>query len=266
MKNFIPKRIVGVVGVIVLLTGLVMPHELGHFFAARSCGVIANRISLGFGPVVYSHWVGDVELAISAIPLGGYVNIVNNLSSRSLSEDEIKILKLKHPVVWRNLSNPEHWLSNQSPLVIFFISISGALVNFLSALICIPVLRRYIRRGDLTLDNWQIRIPRGKKFIGPISIFRLAYEAVGNGWPATLALYARFSLGIGALQLAPLPFMDGLKAVSALVAIVLSARVSQILISLLLIVIIVKSYRLASKKLFQLGEEIAMLSMFGPVF
>ena len=64
------------VAVTVLAFGLlIVIHELGHFLAARACGMRVERFSVGFGPVIWSRKRGDTEWALSAIPLGGYVKI-----------------------------------------------------------------------------------------------------------------------------------------------------------------------------------------------
>jgi regulator of sigma E protease len=54
---------------------LIVIHEMGHFLAARACGMRVERFSVGFGPVLWSRKRGDTEWALSAIPLGGYVKI-----------------------------------------------------------------------------------------------------------------------------------------------------------------------------------------------
>jgi regulator of sigma E protease len=54
---------------------LVFVHELGHFLMARRIGVRVITFSLGFGPKVFAFRRGDTEYRVSAIPLGGYVNM-----------------------------------------------------------------------------------------------------------------------------------------------------------------------------------------------
>lgn len=58
---------------------LVTFHEAGHFIAARSCGVKVLRFSIGFGPVLWSRRIGvdRTEWALSLIPLGGYVKMLD---------------------------------------------------------------------------------------------------------------------------------------------------------------------------------------------
>jgi len=74
------------VGVIALL---VVFHEFGHYWVARRCGVKVLRFSLGFGNVIYSkRFAGnDTEWVISAVPLGGYVKMVDEREDKVTPED-----------------------------------------------------------------------------------------------------------------------------------------------------------------------------------
>jgi regulator of sigma E protease len=60
---------------LVTLSVLILVHEFGHFFAAKSVGILAPRFSLGFGPRLWGFRVGETEFVLSAIPLGGYVKM-----------------------------------------------------------------------------------------------------------------------------------------------------------------------------------------------
>lgn len=59
-----------------VLGGLIFFHELGHFCVARLFGVGVANFSLGFGPKVAGFRRGRTDYKISAIPLGGYVQMV----------------------------------------------------------------------------------------------------------------------------------------------------------------------------------------------
>jgi regulator of sigma E protease len=58
---------------------LIAVHEWGHFQVARWCGVRVLRFSIGFGPVIWRRQAGPeaTEYALSAIPLGGYVKMLD---------------------------------------------------------------------------------------------------------------------------------------------------------------------------------------------
>ena len=63
---------------LVVIGILVTVHEFGHFWVARRCGVGVERFSIGFGRVLLRRYGRDgVEYALSAIPLGGYVKMVD---------------------------------------------------------------------------------------------------------------------------------------------------------------------------------------------
>ena len=57
---------------------LVTLHEYGHFWVARRCGVKVLRFSVGFGKPMFS-WYDKhgTEFAVAAIPLGGYVKMLD---------------------------------------------------------------------------------------------------------------------------------------------------------------------------------------------
>ena len=61
------------------LTPLIVFHELGHLLVARWCGVMVLRFSVGFGrPLISRRWGKDnTEWAIAALPLGGYVKMLD---------------------------------------------------------------------------------------------------------------------------------------------------------------------------------------------
>ena len=57
------------------LAALIFVHELGHFLAARRCGVIVEKFSIGFGKKLFSITSRGTEFIVAAIPLGGYVKM-----------------------------------------------------------------------------------------------------------------------------------------------------------------------------------------------
>ncbi len=64
---------------LVAISVLVSFHEFGHFWVARKAGVKVLRFSLGFGKVLWSYQKspGATEYVVSAVPLGGYVKMVD---------------------------------------------------------------------------------------------------------------------------------------------------------------------------------------------
>ncbi|WP_310462145.1 RIP metalloprotease RseP [Sphaerotilus sp.] len=61
----------------VTLGVLIVVHEWGHFRVARACGVKVLKFSIGFGPTLWKRQIGETEWAISALPLGGFVRMLD---------------------------------------------------------------------------------------------------------------------------------------------------------------------------------------------
>ncbi|MBD8613219.1 sigma E protease regulator RseP [Pseudomonas putida] len=67
-----------IIGTLVALGVLVTFHEFGHFWVARRCGVKVLRFSVGFGtPLLRWHDRQGTEFVVAAIPLGGYVKMLD---------------------------------------------------------------------------------------------------------------------------------------------------------------------------------------------
>jgi regulator of sigma E protease len=70
---------------VVMLGVLIFVHELGHFLAAKACGVRVLKFSLGFGSPVgigrfRMRWVrGYTEYVVCWIPLGGFVKMLGEM-------------------------------------------------------------------------------------------------------------------------------------------------------------------------------------------
>ena len=60
---------------VLAISFLIFFHELGHFLAARTLSVKINTFSIGFGEKIYTKNVGGTDYCLSAIPLGGYVQL-----------------------------------------------------------------------------------------------------------------------------------------------------------------------------------------------
>jgi regulator of sigma E protease len=65
----------GIVTAILILSFLIFFHELGHFLVARAVGVKVDVFSVGFGKKLLCKKFGDTSWCLSAIPLGGYVQM-----------------------------------------------------------------------------------------------------------------------------------------------------------------------------------------------
>ena len=132
-----------------LLTGLVsllvfgvviLVHELGHFWAARHCGIRVEEFSIGFGPKLFAWGRGDTRYTLRLIPLGGY-NLFTTPPDPEEDGEEIQPVRPPEkkkgvfPVVVRGLEFEEAGAWQR-----FFVTLWGAVMNFLLGLVVLLVL------------------------------------------------------------------------------------------------------------------------------
>jgi len=81
---------------------LVVIHEMGHYCVARLCGVKVLRFSVGFGKTIYTKRFANSETdwVISAIPLGGYVKMLDEREGKVVAQ-ELHLAFNRKPVLQR---------------------------------------------------------------------------------------------------------------------------------------------------------------------
>lgn len=73
---------------LIAITLLVAFHEYGHFIVARLCKVKVTRFSIGFGKIIWSKTdKKGTQFALSILPLGGYVKMLDERVEPVTSED-----------------------------------------------------------------------------------------------------------------------------------------------------------------------------------
>lgn len=94
---------------------LIAVHELGHFIAAKACGVRVEEFAIGMGPAIWKKQKGETLYAIRCLPIGGFCAMAG--------EDEA-------------LDDPRAFTS-QSAWKRVIILVAGAAMNFLIGLVLI---------------------------------------------------------------------------------------------------------------------------------
>lgn len=57
---------------IIMFCLLIFVHELGHFMAAKACGVKVNEFALGMGPAFFKKQKGETLYSLRILPIGGF--------------------------------------------------------------------------------------------------------------------------------------------------------------------------------------------------
>lgn len=88
---------------LIALFVLVAVHEFGHFYVARRCGVKVLRFSIGLGkPLLSTRDKLGTEYSLSAIPLGGYVKMLDEREG-DVPEDE-RQYSFNSKSVWQRIA------------------------------------------------------------------------------------------------------------------------------------------------------------------
>ena len=93
-----------VVAAILLLGPLIAIHEFGHYIVARKLGVKVLVYSIGFGPTLLK-WTSKksgIQYQLSALPLGGYVKMLDEREGSVAEEDLPKAFNRQHP--WKRIA------------------------------------------------------------------------------------------------------------------------------------------------------------------
>lgn len=98
---------------ILLFSVMVIPHEFGHFAAAKLSGIKVNEFSVGMGPKIFQKQGKETKYSIRIFPIGGFCAMEG--------EDE-------------ESDNPRAF-NNVSTLKKIFVLSSGAIMNILVALL-----------------------------------------------------------------------------------------------------------------------------------
>ena len=86
---------------IVALGILVTIHEYGHFWVARKLGVKVLTFSVGFGkPLLQKIGKDGVQYVLAAIPLGGFVKMLDERDQEQEISDENKPFAFNQKSVW----------------------------------------------------------------------------------------------------------------------------------------------------------------------
>ena len=131
-----------IVAAILLLGPLIAIHEFGHYWVARKLGVKVLVYSIGFGPTILK-WTSKksgIQYQLSALPLGGYVKMLDEREGNVSAEDL------------------PHAFNRQSPWKRIAIVAAGPLVNlifavFLFWILYLPAQEQLNTRVGKVIDN-----------------------------------------------------------------------------------------------------------------
>lgn len=126
---------------LIIIQSAVIIHELGHYWAARAQGVAVKSYSVGMGPVLWRRMWRGTEWRLSALPIGGYVEIDGMLPD-TLPNGE--------------MTTPSHGFARLRSLGKVAIMLAGPVMNLLLAALLLTA--NYSARGVTDTYPQRVRI------------------------------------------------------------------------------------------------------------
>lgn len=196
MVEFVQSVGISILSFLVVLTLVVTVHELGHFWAAKACGVAIDRFSIGFGRAILSRKdKSGVEWRLGWIPLGGYVMFAGDTNTSSVPDEEDLSSMRARVLRDEGVEAVSRYLHFKPVAQRAFVSVAGPLANFVfsTALFAIllatlgqdvlpariaavnpnsPADRAGFRAGDLIVKA-DGRVVRGFEDVAEVAVLRV---------------------------------------------------------------------------------------------
>jgi len=110
---------ISIIAIILVLGALIFFHELGHFLLAKLFNMGVKTFSLGFGPKLVGFRKGKTDYVLSAVPLGGYVQLVGESPDAELPEGFTEAESFSERPPWQRML-----VVAAGPLFNFFLAIA----------------------------------------------------------------------------------------------------------------------------------------------
>ncbi len=210
--------LLGLLGVIITM------HEAGHFVAAKRAGMQPVEFFWGFGPEIVAFERNGTRFGLKALFIGGYVKLHGMSPTSHVPED------FAEAGTYRAASNGGRLLT----------ILAGPAVNLVAALVAFSVAN-WITGMALTTGvteafalMWFILSSTGAalftfvvelpgylgalmnpdleppvRFLSPVAQAQVTESALTSGWATSIRWFAILSCAIGAVNLIPLPPLDG---------------------------------------------------------
>lgn len=226
---------------LIILSVLVVVHEAGHLFAAKSGGVRVDEFGVGFPPKIKKlfTWRGT-DFFLNLLPFGGYVKIFG-----------------ENPMEEGAEASQDSFLSKSVGRKLFVL-LAGVLANFFFAWVLFSVVQMIgimafdqgfvhrgffssvwhgllttIKVGWLTFEamvNILIGIFTGhanvSDVVGPVGLVGLVHTISQEGFVYILYFTALISVNLAVINLFPLPALDGGRALIVIIEKIRGRRIS----------------------------------------
>lgn len=127
--------VITIIAFVVVLSVLVLIHELGHFLVAKKLGIKVEEFGFGFPPRLIGKKIGETIYSINLLPVGGFVKLFGedaagggSVKNKTKNDEQITKTQLGRAFFARPV-----WQR-------FTVVVAGVVMNFLLAVILISYL------------------------------------------------------------------------------------------------------------------------------
>jgi len=110
---------VSIISFIIILSVLVLVHELGHFIMAKRAGILIEEFGFGLPPRLWGKKIGETIYSINWLPFGGFVKMLGEDSDEQIE----------------NKKELERTFFNKPKRVRVIILLAGVVMNFLLGIV-----------------------------------------------------------------------------------------------------------------------------------
>lgn len=128
---------------LVVLSILILVHELGHFIMARRAGIWVEEFGFGLPPRAFGKKIGGTIYSINWLPFGGFVRLHGEQEEEGL------------PAGRQGITKPRRAFLNKSKRTRIGIIIAGVIMNFLLAIVAFAIVYSF---SGIPRDTNQIKV------------------------------------------------------------------------------------------------------------
>lgn len=161
---------------------LVVIHEYGHYRAAVACNVKVLRFSVGFGRVLWSRQRGETEFVISALPLGGYVKMLDEREGAVPAAERMRAFN-NRPLWQRSFIVAAGPLANLVLAVLLYACVNWAGVQEIRPWVAQPAPHSLAERAGLRAQDEVLAVRMAEPKAAGQGAAPMASEAQGDWHP-----------------------------------------------------------------------------------
>lgn len=184
----------GVLVTLAVTAVLLVAHEIGHFVAARLCGLQVRALVLGLGPAVRQWERQGTVYRLGAIPIGGYVRYAETPADAARRGARALVVLA-------------------GPLANVLVAALLLAIDFAHLGVAGAVARAFDSTGDILLRVAQtaVGLVTGApvETDSPAAVARIAGESLAYGPRGVMRFAAVLSLNLAVMNLVPIPILDG---------------------------------------------------------